>query len=279
MKFVDSWKLAGQSSSKFSNYFEIYDELFGHLRNSACTFIEIGIQGGGSLQAWKNYLGPASRVIGIDVNPACKSLQQPGIEIFIGDAGDLNFLRETFLKIGKVDGILDDGGHQYLQQITVVRAIGMFIKNDCVAAIEDTTTSFYKDFGKNSGKNFLDYVKDLSDFMHLDFFQIYPDRSRVKISRPRETWYSRIASIKFYPGIVGIAFRDEVNQISMVTRGVADNSLYGYKANGVNSGIIPWPNLRRHEEISMTIFNATTPMNTVMQKIVASTQNLFKSRP
>ena len=44
--------------------------------------MEIGVFNGGSLKIWKNYFGPDSRIIGIDINPECKRFTDEGIEIF-----------------------------------------------------------------------------------------------------------------------------------------------------------------------------------------------------
>src|SRR5210317_980033 len=82
-------------------------------------FVEIGIFQGGSLNIWKNYFGKNSRIIGIDLNPKCKKFRnkKKNIDVFIGDQSNPMFWRNFFKKVGKVDIILDDGGHTNKQQI------------------------------------------------------------------------------------------------------------------------------------------------------------------
>ena len=47
--------------------------------------MEVGVFSGGSLFMWKNYFGKNSRIIGIDLNPDAKKLENHGFEIFIGN--------------------------------------------------------------------------------------------------------------------------------------------------------------------------------------------------
>ena len=58
-------------SSKYKKYFTIYEDLFNKFKGKDITFVEIGIQNGGSLEIWKKYFGKNSKIIGIDFNPEC----------------------------------------------------------------------------------------------------------------------------------------------------------------------------------------------------------------
>ena len=98
-------------SIKINSYFNIYESLFKEFKNKPITFVEVGIFGGGSLFMWKNYFHPKSRIIGIDLNPDSKSYEKYGFEIFIGDQQDENFWKKFYKKVGKIDILLDDGGH------------------------------------------------------------------------------------------------------------------------------------------------------------------------
>ena len=72
-------------STKWKNYFLIYDELLQKYVNKSITFVEIGILDGGSLRMWKSFFGSRARIIGIDLNPKAKKFAEKGIEIYIGD--------------------------------------------------------------------------------------------------------------------------------------------------------------------------------------------------
>lgn len=58
---------------KHDTYFDDYDLIFKDYRNKKITFVEIGILGGGSLFMWRDFFGPQTRIIGIDLNPQTKN--------------------------------------------------------------------------------------------------------------------------------------------------------------------------------------------------------------
>ena len=105
-------------SAKLNNYFNIYDKIFSEYRNKKITFVEIGVHNGGSLFMWRKFFGSKARIIGIDLNPKAKYFQKYGFEIFIGDQSSGVFWKNFFKKVGKVNIILDDGGHTNEQQIS-----------------------------------------------------------------------------------------------------------------------------------------------------------------
>ena len=80
-------------SRKWTHYFPIYERHFSSLRNKSITFLEIGVNRGGSLRMWQRYFGPLARIIGIDINERCKEHEEPGIAVRIGDQGDEKFLQ------------------------------------------------------------------------------------------------------------------------------------------------------------------------------------------
>ena len=66
---------------KWDHYFDIYDKYFSQYRDTDVVFVEIGIYQGGSLQMWKEYLGPKIMIYGIDINPECKKFEDEQIEV------------------------------------------------------------------------------------------------------------------------------------------------------------------------------------------------------
>jgi 23S rRNA U2552 (ribose-2'-O)-methylase RlmE/FtsJ len=103
---------------KWRHYFDIYERYIAKFRNTSCVYLEIGAAKGGSLDIMRKYLGPAARIIGVDVSPECKALEDRGYEIHIGDQADGRFLRELITQVGAADVVVDDGGHTPDQQIT-----------------------------------------------------------------------------------------------------------------------------------------------------------------
>ena len=104
-------------SSKHKNYFQIYDTLFSKYRNKKITFVEIGIFSGGSLFMWRNFFGKKAKIIGIELNPEAKKFEKYNFKIEIGSQSSEEFWKKFFSKYGKVDIVLDDGGHTNYQQI------------------------------------------------------------------------------------------------------------------------------------------------------------------
>ena len=92
--------------------------LFSKYVNKKLVFVEIGVLDGGSLIMWRKYFGNKARIIGIDLNPNAKKIAKNNkIEIFIGNQADPDFWKSFFKKVGKIDILLDDGGHTNKQQI------------------------------------------------------------------------------------------------------------------------------------------------------------------
>ena len=112
-----SYSKSNLRSIKIESYFNAYDEIFKKYIGKNIIFVEIGVLHGGSLQMWKDYFGNQARIIGIDINPEAKKLEEKGFEIFIGSQSSEDFWDNFYKKVGFVDVVLDDGGHQNAQQI------------------------------------------------------------------------------------------------------------------------------------------------------------------
>ncbi len=152
-------------STKWEKYFDVYENIFQNYKNKNITFVEIGIFNGGSLQLWKNYFGPNSRIIGIDINQECKKFENKknNIEIFIGNQSDEQFWDNFFNKVGKVDLILDDGGHTNLDQIITTTKVIDKINDGGLLVIEDTHTSYLSEYNSSAKYSFINFVKSMVD--------------------------------------------------------------------------------------------------------------------
>ncbi len=167
-KLKNSFKLSPKYSIKWSNYFEIYENLFKRFVNKKITLVEVGIGNGGSLFMWRNYFGKKARIIGVELNPKAKELEKKGFKIFIGDQSDPNFWKFFFRKIGKIDVLIDDGGHTNLQQVTTLMESIKYIKSGGMIVIEDTHTSYMRDKGfKNPSKfSFINFSLSIVEALH-----------------------------------------------------------------------------------------------------------------
>lgn len=150
---------------KWMHYFEIYHRHFAPFRNKPITIVEFGVFHGGSLQMWKDYFGRRARIIGVDINPACKEFADDQVEIFIGDQEDRTFLQKLRKEIGPIDILIEDGGHTMKQQIATFEEMFPAVRDGGVFLIEDLHTSYWKEYGGAHKKQgtFIEYAKGLID--------------------------------------------------------------------------------------------------------------------
>ena len=182
------------SCIKHTNYFNIYDELFKKYRGKKITFVEIGIFSGGSLFMWRNFFGKRAKIIGIDLNPEAKKFEKYGFKIVIGDQSKKSFWDKFFKENGKVDIILDDGGHTNYQQIITTNKCIPMINDNGKLVIEDVHTSFIKKNWYNPSKySFINYSKKLVEDINTRF----PGLKKFKYSLKKYVY-----KIDFYESIV-----------------------------------------------------------------------------
>lgn len=154
---------------KWWHYFEIYDKYFSKFRNKKPTILEIGVSKGGSLQMWKSYFGEGAKIYGIDIDETCKNYEEDGIEIFIGSQEDRDFLKNIKNKIGNIDILIDDGGHEMLQQIITFEELYSSINVGGIYLCEDTHSSYFNSSvgaGLKNPNSYIEMTKNLIDKLH-----------------------------------------------------------------------------------------------------------------
>ncbi|HLZ14437.1 MAG TPA: class I SAM-dependent methyltransferase [Candidatus Saccharimonadales bacterium] len=158
-------KNKGNLIHKWMHYFDIYHRHFARFRGQPVTIMEFGVYHGGSLQMWQHYFGRKARIIGVDINPACKKFAGKNIEIYIGDQEDRDFLRKLMKKVGPVDVVIEDGGHTMNQQLHTFEEVYPHVTKHGVFLIEDLHTSYWKSYGGGYRKagTFIERVKDFID--------------------------------------------------------------------------------------------------------------------
>ena len=193
----ESFKSSPKYSIKWSNYFEIYENLFKRFINKKITLVEVGIGNGGSLFMWRNYFGKKAKIIGIELNPEAKKLEKKGFKIFIGDQSNPDFWKKFYKKIGKIDILIDDGGHTNLQQITTLMESVNHINYDGMIIVEDTHTSFMNNKGfKNTSRfSFINFTSSLVEILH---------RRNPMIKKEPNYLSKKINSIEYYDSVVVI---------------------------------------------------------------------------
>lgn len=202
-KYFDN---VGKSSDKWEPYFEIYDRHLHHVKNMTdVSLVEVGVQKGGSLEMWANWL--ASRmpdrydVEGIDIDPECAKhvYDNKNIKVTIGDQSSNVFWNEWLKTKEKIDIFIDDGGHYMDQQILTFEKIFPKLSPGGVYICEDTHTSYMSGNGgglKRKG-TFIEYAKWYIDVLHRDWHEEMITEIEMKKDIARS-----LSSVHFYDSVV-----------------------------------------------------------------------------
>ena len=216
------FKNSKRLSLKWDNYFLIYDKIFKKYKNKNIKFLEIGVANGGSLFIWKKLLGKNAKIIGIDANPYSKKLSRYGFKIYTGDQSDPKFWKKFFKKEGKIDVVLDDGGHKNLQQISTVNYTLPYIKNGGMIVVEDMATSYIKNEFYNPSKySFVNFCNKIIEFINY--------RSGL-INKNLNSYSKKIFSIEFYNSITVLNIdSDNCKKSISISNGVKDPALNEFR--------------------------------------------------
>ena len=195
-------------SIKYDSYFPAYEALLKKYVSRDVTIVEVGIFNGGSLFMWRKFFGPKARIIGIDLNPDAREWEKHGFEIYIGDQSSHAFWSELFQKIGKVDVLIDDGGHTNRQQIVTSHHAIQNIKDDGLLIVEDVHTSYFREFGNPSRYSFINFAYRLVDGVN--------SRS-CSLRRTYAPYSSRVYSVTFFESIVAFQIDSRLCKQSVPT--------------------------------------------------------------
>jgi hypothetical protein len=160
----------GRIVHKWTHYFPIYERHFNRFVNRPMTFIEIGCGEGGSLQMWKQYLGPLATIVGLDIRPECAAFEEERVHVRIGDQGDPSFLDSVIGEFGAPQVVLDDGSHIMAHVNASFRCLYPRVAPDGVYMVEDLHTAYWDEYGgglRRAG-TFIESCKDLIDELNAE---------------------------------------------------------------------------------------------------------------
>ena len=160
----------GRPIHKWAHYFPAYERHLAKYINSPALFIEIGCGEGGSLQLWKNYLGPYARIVGIDIRPECRQFEESQISVRIGKQEDPTFLQNVLEEFGSPDVVLDDGSHKMGHIQSTFSFLYSRISSTGTYIVEDLHTAYWDEFGGGLRKpgTFVEICKDLIDEINAE---------------------------------------------------------------------------------------------------------------
>jgi SAM-dependent methyltransferase len=155
----------GRLTHKWTHYFPAYERHFGRFVNRPCVFWEIGCGKGGSLQMWKQYLGPYAQIVGLDILPAAAEFAEEQIAVRIGDQADRQFLQAVLAEFGAPDVVLDDGSHRMSDITASFQYLYPRMSPTGVYLVEDLHTAYWEEYGGGLGRpeSFIEVSKTLID--------------------------------------------------------------------------------------------------------------------
>ncbi len=185
---------------KWYQYFPAYELHLQRFRNRHLTLFEIGVGEGGSLEQWRGYLGPFAVIVGIDINPACKQLENEEIHIRIGSQDDPAFLASLTAEFGDPDIVIDDGSHQQAHVKATFEALYPHVAKNGVYMVEDLHAAYWPNHGGGIRRksSFIEQAKGYIDEMHAEHVWV-EEPSDIQ---PRTALGDRTRSIHFYDSIV-----------------------------------------------------------------------------
>jgi hypothetical protein len=184
----------GRGIWKWSHYFEIYQRHLAKFVGREVHVVEIGIHSGGSLGMWRHYLGPESRVTGIDIEEACRVYENEHTAIFIGDQADREFWKTFREQAPAVDILIDDGGHTDEQQRVTLEEMLPHIRPGGVYLCEDV---------HRVGNRFAAYAHVLADQLNA-YHPLSPSEPDGPSTSVTTDFQKAIHSVHFYPYVVVI---------------------------------------------------------------------------
>ena len=180
-------------SIKYDTYFSAYEALLQKYVDCEVTVVEVGIFNAGSLFMWRKFFGSKARIIGIDLNPDAREWEKHGFEIFIGDQSSDSFWTDLFQKIGKVDVLIDDGGHTNRQQIVTSHYAIQNINDGGLLIVEDVHTNYFREFGNPSRYSFVNFAHRIVDGINSRAYAL---------RRTYAQYSSRVYSVSFFESMV-----------------------------------------------------------------------------
>ena len=180
---------------KWKHYFPIYERYFKDFVYKPVTVVEIGVGLGGSLQMWKRYFGPHARIVGIDIDPACKAFEEDQIEVRIGDQSDQKFMQGLIDEFGMPDIVLDDGSHVMRHIIASFQFLYPRMAKSGIYMVEDLHTAYWDEYegGLRKASTFIELCKNLIDELNAD---------HTRDALPSTVFTKSTLAMHFYDSIV-----------------------------------------------------------------------------
>jgi|TARA_R100000501_G_C2604610_1_gene100786 hypothetical protein len=162
------WHNTNRAIDKWHHYFKIYDKFLSSKRNIPLRVLEIGVQSGGSMRMWRDYLGQEAILFGIDIDPRCALFDGEYGMVRIGSQDDPAFLQRVVEEMGGIDVVIDDGSHHSRHLRVSFETLFPLLSDGGYYIAEDLHCCYWPDWkgGYMRSSSFIEYAKTLIDDMH-----------------------------------------------------------------------------------------------------------------
>jgi len=157
-------------SRKWENYFDVYDKILPQYVGKKPNMLEIGIAKGGGTEMWLKYFDNDINMFCVDIDKNFLDHKYDGATVntaCVDQSSPEHW--DAYLKDKpKFDLIIDDGGHEMVQQIVTLNKLFPYLADGGTMVIEDTHTSYWDQWGGGFKRetSFIEYVKNLIDLLH-----------------------------------------------------------------------------------------------------------------
>ena len=169
-------------ASSDHDYLRFYESFLEGKRLSELSILEVGVFNCQSLKTWEEYF-PNGRIVGVDITQGAKRFERGRIAIEIADQSDIQQLTDVAVKHGPFDLVVEDGSHLCEHQITTLRTLFPFVRDEGIYIVEDLQTNFgrmLEDYRGVSSTTCVEYLKKW-----LDLRVARRARPRVRVGRRR----------------------------------------------------------------------------------------------
>lgn len=198
---------SGRLVDKWEQYLSVYEQELGSLAAAGkpLRLLEVGVQNGGSLELWADFLPTGSTIIGLDIDPRIGELafDNPGISALVADATDSAAI-DRALGDRRFDIIIDDGSHLCRDVRATFELLYPRLALGGRFIIEDLHCSYYQSHGGSlSGPNSsIEFLKGLVDALNADHL---PEGSGPVEEVDRLRAYNRtVARVSFFDSVAVI---------------------------------------------------------------------------
>jgi hypothetical protein len=201
MNLRDIFHNLSRRSDKWDPYFDVYERYLTKFVGAAPRVVEIGVQGGGSLEMWSKWFGPEAKIVGVDIDPACSGIfgWEKEISVIINSQSDTQTWEHALQLLGKIDVLIDDGSHFLEDQKRTFEIVFPLLSEGGIYIVEDCHTSYMESYGGGGGAphTLIEYAKTYVDVLNRSWWE----QSNTEGDRRAEL-AKGLSGVHFYDSIV-----------------------------------------------------------------------------